>query len=163
MVSSYDLHVGWRGANETWTEALARPRCDGLVYDLWESLAARILDDDRSRFLRFDDDAFVDLAESATGILVSLGTDHATVSAPYWHRGATARDVVAHIYELADLIARESGLAVYDLQLRCEVDDAQAIDDAVARYLLAIEQPLPVSTAWMAQAHRNQKRARQGA
>lgn len=162
-MSSYDLFIGRRTAGETWTDAMAWHQGDDIVYDLWESLAARVVDPSVGRFVRFDDDDTVDLAESSTGILVSLGTDHASVSAPYWHSAAEARTVLARVHQLADFVAVETGLRVYDIQLRREVDDAQAIDDALARYLTATEQRPPVSIAWMAQAYRNQKRSRRGA
>jgi hypothetical protein len=162
-VSSYDLFVGRHGGNEPGTDGASRIGADTTVFDHWEALAAQITDRSIGHFVRFDDDDTIDLCESATGIVVSLGVGYAFVSAPYWHIGPPAREVLARTYALADLVAAETGLRVYDPQLRREVLAADLPDEALARYAGATAHRPAISVAWIAHAHRGHAGSRRSA
>ncbi|MBP6014455.1 MAG: hypothetical protein KBA31_19660 [Alphaproteobacteria bacterium] len=67
------------------------------------------------------------------GIQITLFDAHASITIPYWHKGAAARTVFARLWALIEVVCREGGYEVFDAQLD-RVISASAFEDVLARY-----------------------------
>jgi len=91
-----------------------------------ERLAGAVLAE-HPQLERFDGDDVIELT-SPDAIQVSLFKHEAGITVPYWYEGDKAHDVLVEMYELAELLTRESGLSFYDPQTGEEVSGPGAPD-----------------------------------
>lgn len=84
-----------------------------------ERLAAALLAS-APRLERTDHADVIELV-TPDAIQVSLFRQEAAITVPYWYQGDKADDILIELYELAEVITRESGFAFYDPQTGEEV------------------------------------------
>ncbi len=85
--------------------------------------------------VRFDTDREdVELIAEPIGVQVTLTTDSAFVSVPYWHEGEAARAAFAVIWAAVRVLAADAGYAIHDPQRDAFLDLGADFDAVVAGY-----------------------------
>jgi hypothetical protein len=141
---SYDLIFIPRAAGQSWDDAIeasedaedAGPR---LADGPWRNIVAAA----QRLFGEVNDDSGKDVRElehPPSGLDLSAWTDEASVGLPYEHTGETARRYLAAMFELAKLVAKETGLQGYDLQIDRPLEESNDyFEDVVEIYTSASE------------------------
>jgi len=127
-----------------------------------ERLAAAVLAHDPT-LERSDGKDHIELT-SKDAIQVSLFKHEAGITVPYWYEGDKAHDILIEMYELAELLTRESGLSFYDPQTGEEVSglgvaDAyasgvRATQAIAAKYAAAPPPAPPKKRGWLSKLTR---------
>jgi hypothetical protein len=136
---SYDVIFIPRTADQPWEQAIeaaedaedAGPR---LADPAWRAIVAAArgllgeVADDSDRDVR-------ELEHLDSGLELSAWTREASLSLPFTHTGEAARRYLGALFELAAVVARESGLQGYDLQTdRPLAEVGDYFDDALDLY-----------------------------
>lgn len=72
--------------------------------------------------------------DNGNGIQIMLFDDEASVTVPYWHQGAVARQVFEEIWSYLKIIEREGGFFTYDPQLGRVLDLGKDFRPALEAY-----------------------------
>ena len=70
---------------------------------------------------------------ASSGIQIMLFDDHASITVPYWHKGAAARETFVRLWALIEIVCREGQFEAFDLQLDQTINE-QSFDAVVRRY-----------------------------
>ena len=72
--------------------------------------------------------------EGSNGIQITLFDDEASVTVPYWHQGAAARQVFEEIWSYLEIIEREGGFFTYDPQIERVLDLQKDFEASLSCY-----------------------------
>jgi hypothetical protein len=72
--------------------------------------------------------------EGANGIQITLFEDEASVTVPFWHKGAKSADIFREIWSYLEIISREAGYLIYDPQIDRVSETSAGFDDTLACY-----------------------------
>ncbi|HEY7483096.1 MAG TPA: hypothetical protein VH912_01420 [Streptosporangiaceae bacterium] len=73
-----------------------------------------------------------ELDDEVTGIQLAGAPDECGLTVPYWHQGEEAERVMAHVFALAEVVERETGLEGYDPQLDKSISELTEADRRAA-------------------------------
>jgi len=134
---SYDLSFIPKLANQSWDEARdaaeeaaqfeATMPPDARAWELITDATQHILGEISTHVGR----DFYELDHEPTGIQVTLFSNEAGITAPYWYRGDDAEKVVRIMYRIGLAIESATGLSGYDPQLVLPIAEA-ALDTGLA-------------------------------
>ena len=74
----------------------------------------------------FESPSHAEVSHHETGIQLSLFSDEAAITVPYWHEGERAAEVMAQVFRLAAVVERETGLHGFDPQSGLPLAEAAA-------------------------------------
>jgi hypothetical protein len=124
---SYDLIFVPRSDGQSWDDALdaaeetdSDERPSGETWDRLVAAARQVL----GEVSLFEGARNYELTHEPTGIQLSYYAAEASITVPYWYRGADARAVVTAIYQLGEAVQAVTGLPGYDPQLELPLSDA---------------------------------------
>ena len=72
--------------------------------------------------------------DGSNGIQITLFDDEASVTVPYWHEGAAARQVFEEIWSYLQIIEREGGFFTYDQQIGRVLDLERDFESSLGCY-----------------------------
>ena len=129
-----------RGVRDPRVEALKRKIADALLardpqldvfapdFDEISKLHKLSVEEAYERFRQIE---INDTASS--GIQITLFDESASITVPYWHKGAAARETFGRLWPLIEIVCSEGKFEVFDPQLD-RVIEAQSFDDVVECY-----------------------------
>ncbi|MCP2327087.1 hypothetical protein HDA40_005594 [Hamadaea flava] len=126
---SYDVIFARLADGQSWEDFLAaEPADDEAPLDsaTWRQIVHRVRE-----ILPGATESGDELLHEETAIQLFCQADAAQLHSPYWFTGEAARRVVSLLYQVAAVVAEETGLTAFDPQVEALVAD-QRIDDAVA-------------------------------
>jgi hypothetical protein len=132
---SYDLIFIPRAAGQSWDEAIeasedAADTGPRLADAPWRNIVAAA----GRLFGEVTDDSGKDVRElehPESGLDLTAWTDEASIGLPYQHTGEAARSYLKAMFDLAAVVAKESGLHGYDLQIDRPLDESDDYFDEV--------------------------------
>jgi hypothetical protein len=94
-----------------------------------------------------------DVSAGGSGTQITLFDDRASVTVPFWHSNDADGRQLQRVWGYIDIVCRESGYEVFDMQLdrvitRAAFDDARASYARAAARVQSINAPLPRRRPW---------------
>jgi GNAT superfamily N-acetyltransferase len=86
--------------------------------------------------------------EDGNGVQIILRDDEATATVPFWHTGEKAAEAFLELWRYLEIIRRETGYLVYDLQIGRMLAPIEDCTEALVRYnqiVRSAREPRPVA------------------
>lgn len=139
-IATADDEIIQRGARNPLAEAMKRKIADALLaHDRQLDIFAPDFDEiaklhklpveeayERFRQIEINDTA-------SSGVQIALYDEHASITVPFWHKCAAARDVFERLWVLIEIACREGEFEVFDPQLDQTIT-AQSFNAVLERY-----------------------------
>ncbi|WP_426513348.1 hypothetical protein ACPPVO_23680 [Dactylosporangium sp. McL0621] len=125
---SYDLAFVRKTAEQSWDEALQGDddaSAELPDHETWSAIVAdarRVLGD----VAMHPSGGSYAMEHEPSGIELHLYSNIATITVPYWYKGADAETVVRAMYDLGRIVERHTGLTGYDVQTESSLEEAAA-------------------------------------
>ena len=85
-----------------------------------KNLSERLMEENPS-FKKNSSDTFTEFTDIETGIQIDIDPNQVSVSVPYWHNDAEAKQVFADVLRYLEIIQKETGYSIYDPQTEREI------------------------------------------